>query len=157
MKKPRCWPLNRSKQKPNIVRELADRIGYQSIVHGNSWRIWGSALKIDIHSHGMMIVHAGQRIYKIFYQEGNVIDWSEQIDEDHGAARASVTYRASTRQQQEKVMTIRPSPFLYFIPRPCFSNLKIHFHWCARAESNCRFQLRRLTSYPLDYERIQIY
>ena len=25
--------------------------------------------------------------------------------------------------------------------------------WCARAESNCRLQLRRLTSYPLDYER----
>ena len=26
--------------------------------------------------------------------------------------------------------------------------------WCARAESNCRLQLRRLTSYPLDYERV---
>ena len=25
--------------------------------------------------------------------------------------------------------------------------------WCARRESNPRFQLRRLTSYPLDYER----
>ena len=27
------------------------------------------------------------------------------------------------------------------------------FLWCARAESNCRFRLRRPTSYPLDYER----
>ena len=79
-----------------------------------------------------------------------------------GRTAACTSFRAIHSSPNEKIkfpsckyssQSIKILFQFFLIKKSCGNSTGQIYIWCARRESNPRFQLRRLTSYPLDYER----